>query len=312
MTACTDSEVVVKLTVNSYVCERCVQIFPLIFVSFARSLLLHCKTIETYNRINLSYSRTMDSSDGFRNHDCRGAIALNNMGVSLLEQKAYSEAMETLKDSVIVMKVAFQQESCTNFRDTGILVEEKLDRACQRLSTQRLEADPTLIEGLRHDGGFATLQSLVTKQDPILSESLFPVRIEQLDDHEDIENSLKTAIIMHNFSIAHFCMSKTPVNDEVRARLVEGGLRLASVSYGILSKMMSGGKNLLYELILRDTNVFVVAIAVLNSLVQMLIALGSLGEAERCSAKLHQLGALVKQIDSPEFTQSNTVAAAAA
>jgi hypothetical protein len=252
---------------------------------------------------------TMTSSCCYRSRDYRGAIALNNMGVSLMEQKAYHQAMETLKDAVSVMRAACQ--SHTMERHDCASVDDKLGQASQRLTNLRPEKDTTaVIKGISHDEGFVSIRTVLGKHDPMLADAMFPMRIEHLEDSEDSENNLKAAIIVHNFALAHLCLARKMTNDSLRARLHESALRLASVVFTILRGTM--GNDFLRGLILRDTNAFVAIISTLRTLMQVQSTVGNFLEAEQCSERLDYMASLALEFDPPELRKAGATAAAAA
>lgn len=65
------------------------------------------------------------------------SIALNNIGVSLLEHRAYGQAIHTFKDAIHVMKLLLRTEPHDQLYSTASTansLQEKLDRASQRIA----------------------------------------------------------------------------------------------------------------------------------------------------------------------------------
>ena len=140
----------------------------------------------------------------------RAAVALNNMGVALLEHGDFAGSLTTLKDSVAILKLAFPSS------DTGILCRtredeiatEKLHRAAQRFVQpchkgyrQIPAVSVHVLNEEQHD---------YCDHDPSMyssTKTVYPVRIETYDVEGDGASGLETAIAIYNCAVAHICLA---------------------------------------------------------------------------------------------------------
>jgi hypothetical protein len=146
----------------------------------------------------------------------RAVVALNNLGVSLLEQGLHSHAQTTLLDAMTLLKPAFQGlAEDSSGSDSGGLpdVDKVMAQAHQRYARTLagvLPVDscaPVLVVTSLADA--ADLQAAAAVRSPQL---LHPIRLE-LNDHEVMldrrpynkeEVFITCFVIVHNCSIAHF------------------------------------------------------------------------------------------------------------
>ena len=163
----------------------------------------------------------------------RVAVALNNMGVALLERGAYCQAMKTLKDSILVMKGILRTSSkCT----VGDDIQTKIDMATKRLMSPQPVPSTLPVTILSHDGSllYSSMKSVLTQGDfcAVL------VRIEPLDlrspEHQDTD--LESAIILYNFAIAHICMAKHSDSTTDVKQFREGSLKLLEMACDIAAE----------------------------------------------------------------------------
>jgi hypothetical protein len=163
----------------------------------------------------------------------RAALALNNMGVSLLETSCIDQALVTLLDAFSVIKLACGGSGASTTRREGgggsaawqstIDVDYKLQQAYERYS-HRQPALSSLIVGAVSDDPTATEVETVVRsaQDPRDSGKVFPVRIESTSSSlscppdsssvsgcEDSEQaSLSCNVVLHNLGLAYLCMAQ--------------------------------------------------------------------------------------------------------
>jgi hypothetical protein len=247
--------------------------------------------------------------------DQRGAIALNNMGVSLLEQRAYRQGMETLKDAIFVMKRVFRPQSSNSSlgetSDSTNSTDIKIHRAVQRMANLQPVPFAMITDVISHGAG-----SLPSPLGSILRESssssfTIPIRIEATDIAcpEDRDPDLESAIVLYNFGIAHLCMAKLAKSP---MKLREGALKLFNMAYSIISN-----KNALAGLSESEMRRFsetrlLLAIAVLNNVVRVFTEMGKHTEANNSYQRLVRLGTAINELESPEPLGGLVAAAAAA
>ena len=108
--------------------------------------------------------------------DYRAAVALNNLGIAMLQRRAYRESLSTFKDAMKAMHSIFQSEALDflaspsskdgKTTDNSVDVDRKLQRAMRRL--RQIEAtdyeSSVLCPNLRVD---------VVTYEEVLERSLF-------------------------------------------------------------------------------------------------------------------------------------------
>jgi hypothetical protein len=202
----------------------------------------------------------------------RAAVSLNNMGICTMEHGHFGAAMETLKDSLFIMKNIFLNQLSTAERTThsleGSLHEDALQAARMRLAQS--QAQPLLNDFLDIqpcDDCNVTAMKIPIVQcqyGPPSSTIFVPIRLgssshelpslEDYGDHtqqEQLEHIFKipSAIILYNYGlshiIAHLQELKSPrmtnTSGKTRATaeshessLLHGGIVCFTMSHGIL------------------------------------------------------------------------------
>ena len=240
--------------------------------------------------------------------DYKGAVALNNIGIVLLEQGAYRQALDTLKDAVFVMKVIFRPRD--NSAPLASNVEVKLKRASERIASPHCEESSinTITEILSNMGSFRSINTVMLKQG---APYVFPIRIEECTDQE-YDLDIDSANILHNFAIAHLCCSRTAKTLASAELFRQSASRLSGFAYNLISNVLNNKRQAdMDELILRETRIFLSALVALNTLVHALMEMGNYAEAEKTYKRLMELGLAVAEVEEPEM-RSFVVGAAAA
>jgi hypothetical protein len=248
--------------------------------------------------------------------DQRAAIALNNMGVSLLERRAYRQGMETLKDAIFVMKRVFRPQSRNSTlgatSDSTCSTDIKIHRAVQRMANPQPVPSAMIIDVLSH--GVASSHS--SPLGSILRESYsssftIPIRIEATDieSPEDIDPDLESAIMLYNFGLAHICMAKLAKSP---MKLREGALKLFNMAYSIISNKNSLSGLSESEMRRLSETRLLLALAVLNNVVRVLTEMGKHTEADHSYRRLVRLGTAFNELDYPNPPGGLIAAAAAA
>ena len=245
----------------------------------------------------------------------RAANALN-MGVSLLERKAYRQSMETLKDAIFIMKRVLRPKS----RSSGLTAtspspsstEAKVNRAIKRMANPQPVPSAFSCDVISHEASLSHHQSMDSVlREGAASPSTFPIRIETgcIDCPEDRDPDLESAIMLHNFGIAHLCMSKLA---ESLLKFQEGALALFNMSYSIISNRNTIAQ--LSESDMRSVSEtrLLLSVFVLNNVVKVLQATGKYNEADESYQKLVRLGTDINEMEDPDPLKCQPSAAPAA
>jgi hypothetical protein len=199
-------------------------------------------------------------------HDYRSVIALNNIGVSLLERGAFRQAYQTFKGAAFVLKrhlsghKATSEKPAAAFNSSGIppAVPTEMIKAMQRLSNVQPISLTFQVNKVSYGGGTFPPSSLFfIGQDKSLPSAL-PIEIETQgsDWTEDLDLDMVSGIVLLNFGIAHLCVSKVTRRPE---QLRNGALQLFDMAYSIISSQqavdasVSEGRCMLAAVVLNQT-----------------------------------------------------------
>jgi tetratricopeptide (TPR) repeat protein len=158
-------------------------------------------------------------------HEYRGLVALNNLGVTLLEQGQYEEAKETFGDAISVLKSALRIiELAEDGEDVSLPYGAgDADLKIQRAVLRSLSKDNR--KGIKHLAGstiFAVCQSVqgaASAPVPNLQHAsenmpniVFPIRME-VDGYLEAcfsgsEVDFESAILLHNLGISYLCIGR--------------------------------------------------------------------------------------------------------
>lgn len=216
----------------------------------------------------------------------RNAIALNNMGVLLLNKHCYRQALETLNDSISLLKqssLSDDVESSSATTEYSLEAAKKNHVALKRLSQPEIcnLSECTAIE-------------VVVSSDFSLEEACFategrfvdvfhPIRIDEIDVSYrlDFDIDFECGVVLHNFAIAHLCMwqSKMKTNLSSRQLHYNCAIKLLQLSHSIYAKAI---KEVDTDALVSHPNLLRVKAVILRTLVMSL----------KCSASSqHQIAA---------------------
>jgi hypothetical protein len=251
----------------------------------------------------------MDEQCLIRDH--RAAIALNNMGVALLERRAYRQGMETLKDAIFVMKRVLQPPSISS---QGVgktphptsYAEAKIYRASKRMANPRPVPSDVSIDVASQCSTFSHRSYSGSVLHGGSSSPLSaPLRIEATDlvalDNRD--SDLESSIMLYNFGLAHRCMAKfakTPI------KLQEGALKLFNMAYFVFATLSEHEGHIIKE------DMVLLAAATLNNIIALLTQMGKHSEANESDQELARLGRAIQEFQGRDLEDQIAAAAAAA
>jgi hypothetical protein len=244
--------------------------------------------------------------------DHRAAVALNNMGVFLLERRAYRQGMETLKDAIFVMKRVFRPRSTSE--ESTCSAEAKVHRAVRRMANPQPVPSAVAIDVISHGGATSHPSSLASILRGSSSAAFtFPIRIEatDLDSPEDRDPDLESSIMLYNFALGHLCMAKVAKSP---TKLQEGALKLFNMAYSIISNQ--NGLSRLSEgemRRIRETRLLL-SVVVMSNVVRVFSEMGRNTEADESYQRLVRLGTVINEMemDEPDPLEGQIAAAAAA
>lgn len=158
------------------------------------------------------------------------ALALNNIGVSLLERKCYSQAMTTLHEALHTLKgsLSDSEEHATN------TTPEKIKNAMHCIMHPTPMESSIHLDVLSSDSlAPAAIQAVIRGPSP---REGYAIRVDNCDPEAfNYDQSFDTAILLYNLAIAYLCVSTIP-NQARSSELTRNALTLFSASYSVLQK----------------------------------------------------------------------------
>lgn len=261
-------------------------------------------------------NESSSSSISVQEYQLRGAIALNNLGVRLLEKRKPRQANKTLKAAIDTMRHAssgnqFQEDSSTEAilaalhdkvrrserilsrtaTTTGI-VETNDDLVC---SIKAVSIDDTL--NLRETSPAATSENAATN-----CQELCPILIESLNKG-DLCCDLLSSIMVYNLGISFLCLRMDKSSGISLPQLLECSVNVLKAANDIL--INGGGRASAQDLTL------FVAIHIRRTLLPTLKAMGDVEKERSCMSSLTFLLSLAKEYEQNRLISPPTYAGAA-
>jgi hypothetical protein len=189
-------------------------------------------------------------------YEFKAAVHLNNTGVALLQRRCYSQAIETLRDAVAIMKIVcarseglqapvfLQGKECSG-ADIPINLHEAAQRMANpqastvevpvKVSLQALSDDSglqALLEGLT---AISPLQDVQMGSLALTSNVAHFLRIEPADFEIPSEKDavIVSSVIIYNFGMAYRCISS--FSTACKGKLNDGVFHMFHLGYSILT-----------------------------------------------------------------------------
>jgi hypothetical protein len=232
------------------------------------------------------------------------AIALNNVGVSLLERGSCLQAREAFLDAMNVMKEIsiICAEQVSGKRPLAFsTLDAKLHKASCNLANCVAVKDDLRMNFcvLTEEESPAVIAAALQDENMFFNSSTtFLIRIEKsMRDGEISDVDIESSIILHNFGNVYKCLATTATTASCAKELCEGALKLFEFSFSLLRK--------------HDGDYLPVSILILRSLASFASGLGMEYEAESHYSHMLELEDYFLQTDYM-FVESSESAAAAA
>jgi hypothetical protein len=139
--------------------------------------------------------------------DYRAAVALNNIGISLLEQSCFEQAYETMQDALIIMKKVCVEDETSPL--TMADLDFKLKLADERYANPRpnnYSEAPFFFKSVSDDPS-ATEIDLMLHEHQQTDQCVYAIRLESmnLESCSIPDPFFYCSIILLNFGSAHLC-----------------------------------------------------------------------------------------------------------
>lgn len=234
----------------------------------------------------------------------RAAFALNNIGVTLLERHCYKQAIRTLRDAVLVMKMACRGEASGSLQPFDAVAGKNLGSIDVSLMMRRANlslSNPRRVEG--PSNGLYPVVGISDEADtddmdavlavcPLKTTVVFPFRFDPTPGPEyyDKDVSLSCTTILLNFGFACLCRSRI-VPEAGKKGLLENASKVFKLCQSVLATQSSNCSDHHH---LRK--VFFLGHVVVGSLIHTLQAAGRSTEANMYIPKLASLKAGVQEL----------------
>jgi hypothetical protein len=214
------------------------------------------------------------------NHDYHSALALNNIGVLLLEAGYYEKALVTLKDAVNAMHSVFagDQECCTAD------VQYMLLKAKKRLQRQVSGAEECALDSLVYEKNHIPL----LRSHACLTE-LRPTKI-QLPHFtasfgvKGRDPDIESVVVLANAGLSYYLVSKTTKNRELTKPLVRNSYHVLNLAADIVTTRFACCDDSSEEV-----RLLTVAILVTGMMAHIYHETGRVSAAKKFEDKYHRL-----------------------
>ena len=226
------------------------------------------------------------------------AVAMNNVGVALLDRGSAKYALATLKEAI---KVLQRLTSGSPFSDSyEYEVQHMLRVSYRRLAEpkqQHQESSEVVV--ISYDRGMTTSTPRLSE----LSElPTFAIKIEDISTYERHQVDIHSAILLQNLAVAHLCFLRTVTNAAYGPQVQQAAVEIATLSYNIIAGM---GDN-------ESTTEYVLGVAAMSCLLKNLQAAKRDNEAADVYRRLKSfLSGLEGEQASEWLIRTNTAAGAA-
>jgi len=223
----------------------------------------------------------------------RAGVALNNCAVTLLERGYLREGYATLKDAVFVVRKATRPDDARDENDSHT-VNAMLQKAFQR-SAERDTATTTAhaLQLTRIADDAPVCDASFARTVPAFDGVTRLVAINGEgnaccggDGCSKSESDIVSSIIIYNFGVSYYCLSKASRCARTSAKLLDGAIELFSLSKTILAKHYQSDE---YLMTASSARPMLIATLVFKMLRQALDDSGRRVEALACDESLREL-----------------------
>jgi hypothetical protein len=214
----------------------------------------------------------------------RSAIAVHNMGISLMERHCYTLAGETFNDAFTILRSLTSTSDELSIEECSMRHQCALERMVTGVAPQQQKA--MINNKVMELRSISCIDLSTTNLSECMSGSNHIICLIRLDDVEITDERIETllSVVLLNLSIAYLSMSKNTKSEHATAaKYKTSAIKLTQLSHALCSKVLSestdrNGLNYL-------ENIQIMAI-ILNILVIVLQDSGEYNEALAYETKL--------------------------
>ncbi len=228
--------------------------------------------------------------------DFSATVALNNIGVDLLERGHIQQALATFKDAMKAIR-GFYETSQDATGEAPITTHEMITRANQ-WKAQVIPSTPDLsfYQLLAHMKSNAAVCPPNARDADLMKMSIYPVRIddvsfEAFSSDQFLDLDVRVAILVYNLGLTNLSSAYVMEDEITKIAAFKNAVRLFQMSHSILEKLCQGCDN---PYALRQAAT--IQITVVQGLLLTLTLKGET-ETEGYHHRLSSLRALIKACD---------------
>lgn len=228
------------------------------------------------------------------------AVILNDMAVSMLENGRITQAAETFKDAIKILK---QPQYLYPHEKT----HKTLEKARRRGTSTESIAFLTQLKIISISSSSSLSDSFFSAHNQEdCDPSIALLRVDCEEDFEENDLELFIAVLFFNFAVTHLCQAMKLNKHQKKAKLLDAASELLSLSCQILSLMYEDSQDPFML-----PKVVVASMTVLKTLVKTLELTGRFEEAISCASTLVHLSKVAPQAFEHEFMRNSQHAGAA-
>jgi hypothetical protein len=258
----------------------------------------------------------------------RKALALNNIGVSLLERNHHREALATMQHAVeairggvfpltdneqtIVGPISFAET-----RGPTTSFDLKIQEASRWLACSRTLPDTSNYLVLSLNDGLEAVEKLLKSSWFELFDNVsLLLKIDSFDDGNVAETAdVHGAVILHNFAAAHLSLSRRVKSPLAAAKLLHGAYLVAQMALSTISSLLNadcGPQWSAEERFFYDGILLLVTVAALKSLVRISEERRDFPTTAEYCNRLFYFEAVVREMPLSELLSPERLSAACA
>lgn len=245
----------------------------------------------------------------------RTAIALNNMGVELLQRGSFNPASRLMMDAVQSFQLSTQWSSLPQNSSSSSRVAAKLQRAYTFLAEPPPKEKCGLPIKILSNNCYEAAYKGDSFHEKRPLNVKFAIRIEDCclrqysGSDGEASNNLNGAIILHNLAVAHHAISSmTSCNIAARSLRVKAA-EIAVYAYKILTTFLGeDGHGEIEEIV--STNTIGVTAIVLRTVADFCFDCGDSVRASKALDNLVKVSRVIDQIETPLCSRINAAPAA--
>ena len=245
----------------------------------------------------------------------RSAIALNNIGVLLLEQGAAKQALDTFRDAVDTLKIAYNPSAVTKEISWEDLLSNTLEKT--RTASGKVSSVPPCIDGktsvietqcwdelddLSRSQALSVASCGFGQQCAVVFSISHQVAVSTRD--REIDSSL----LLYNYAVGYLSMAKGKNTSQAR----RSALCLLRMSFTIFVTNLESGLKGRYWEEESATRVLGLAIGLLSNLSRTLFFEGYEREARDCYCRLGEICEALTTVEEIQLVSKRSISAAAA